>query len=169
MLLYHGSNVEVKYPDLSKSTEFLDFGIGFYLTTNKEQAIMFSRKVVLRAKKRKLLTGTATVSVYEFDLEQARKRLSVLEFEMPNGEWLDYVFRNRQEVDKENTFDIVIGPIANDDVYDVIDKYEDGLYSREEAIKRLKVKKLFNQYTLKTERAINLLQFVSSECFEEDY
>lgn len=59
MLVYHGSNVVVGRPKLVKQNRFLDFGFGFYTTTNKAQAIGFANKVTRRRK-----TGTKSVSIY---------------------------------------------------------------------------------------------------------
>jgi len=168
MQLYHGSNVEVAKPDLSKSRKYLDFGTGFYLTSYREQAVVFSRKVVLREKRNRRPSGAATVSLYEFDLEQGNNNLIILIFDNPNEEWLDYVLKNRTELDEADESDIVIGPVANDDVYAVIDEYERGAMTREMAIAALKVRRLFNQYAFKTEKALKQLYFVSSQSIEEE-
>ena len=65
MILYHGSNVIVSEPRLIKQNRFLDFGYGFYTTTNKSQAISFADKVTKRRRE-----GQKTVSVYEIDTEK---------------------------------------------------------------------------------------------------
>jgi len=168
MLLYHGSNKEVVEPNLYMSRKYLDFGIGFYLTSNKEQAIVFSQKVVLREKRNKRPSGVATINVYSFELEQGKHEPNILNFSNPCDEWLDYVIKNSVEPDEADKSDIVIGPVANDDVYAVIDFYEKGALSRKEAIDALKVRKLFNQYTFKTENALKYLRFISSQCIEEE-
>jgi len=62
-------------------------------------------------------------------------------------------------------YDIIYGPVANDDVYQVIGLFEDGILSKENAITALKVKQLFNQYTLKTNAALGLLKFISSKTY----
>lgn len=62
MTLYHGSNVEVREPKILKFNRGLDFGNGFYTTTNRDQAVSFARRVT-----RNRGEGIATVSVYEFD------------------------------------------------------------------------------------------------------
>ena len=61
MILYHGSNVAFWSPKLVKQNRFLDFGFGFYTTTNKEQAINFAKKVSLRK------GGVPIISMYEID------------------------------------------------------------------------------------------------------
>jgi len=167
MLLYHGSNIEILKPDLAMSKKYLDFGIGFYLTSNKEQAIMFSRKVVLREMRKRKPPGEAIVSIYEFDSERAKNELSILEFNEPSNQWLDYIINNRIEIDETSMYDIVIGPVANDDVYKVIDRYESGILTREMAMAALKIRKLYNQHTFKTEKAIRYLGFVSSQNVRE--
>jgi hypothetical protein len=162
MLLYHGSNQEVAVPDLSKSRKTLDFGIGFYLTSNEEQAVQFAGKVVLRAKKRREFLGVATVNVYEFDLGSAKCSLRFRIFEKPNEEWLKYVVANRDDRETSGDYDVVIGPMANDDVYQVVEYYQDGGITKQMAIDKLKVKKLFNQFVLKTDAAIAKIRFDSS-------
>ncbi len=73
MILYHGSNVEVSEPRLIKQNRFLDFGFGFYTTTNKTQALGFADKVYKRYK-----TGSRIVSIYEMDEQTAFSECSVL-------------------------------------------------------------------------------------------
>jgi hypothetical protein len=162
MLLYHGSNKEVSTPDLKKSKRYLDFGKGFYLTSNKNQAIEFSGKVVARAKKRGEASGIAIVSMYEFDLDAASESLRILRFGLADGAWLDYVVGNRQGLILADDFDIVIGPVANDDIFEVVELYEDGTFTKEVAINAMKVKKLFNQYALKSPAAIEKLRYIGS-------
>jgi hypothetical protein len=168
MQLYHGSNTEVQAPDLSMSRKYLDFGNGFYLTSNKDQAIEFSRKVVIREKRKLRPPGIPTVSIYEFDKDKAKTDLSVLEFNSADEEWFEYVINNRNGVDLSLASDIIVGPVANDDVYRVVDDYENGLLTREMAIAALKIKKLYNQYTIKTETALRLLHFISTEIYTEE-
>lgn len=48
MILYHGSNVTVDHPALISQNRYLDFGFGFYTTTNREQAVNFAQKVTER-------------------------------------------------------------------------------------------------------------------------
>lgn len=90
MLVYHGSNLIVSEPRLVPQNKFLDFGYGFYTTTNKEQAISFAKKVVKRR-----IEGSETVSIYEFDENKAFLECDVLKFENANEKWLDYVSENR--------------------------------------------------------------------------
>ncbi len=45
MKIYHGSNMIVEHPALVPQNRFLDFGYGFYTTTNPVQARSFAGKV----------------------------------------------------------------------------------------------------------------------------
>lgn len=91
MILYHGSNVTVEQPKLIKQNRYLDFGFGFYTTTNRNQAVNFAQKVTHRRKK-----GKATLNIYSIDEMVAFKEGSLLQFESPDEAWLDFVAANRQ-------------------------------------------------------------------------
>lgn len=96
---------------------YLDFGTGFYTTTNLAQAEDFARKAFVRRGKE----GAPTLNNYECDMERARRELRVLEFSEPNEEWLEFVVHNRQQGrDKALEVDIIIGPVANDDVFTTV-------------------------------------------------
>jgi len=151
MVLYHGSNMAVEDPRIIQSHRTLDFGEGFYTTTNKRQAEVFAQKVFARRK-----TGAATVSVYEMDFESASGELRVLRFRLPDENWLDYVIQNRRGIYAGQFYDIVFGPVANDDVYVTIGAFEAGILTMEQAIIGLKVKKLYDQLVLKSSAALSL-------------
>ena len=89
--------------------------------------------------------------------------INVLQFETANAEWLDYVVANRKEQIFSNPYDVVIGPVANDSTLPVIDDYMDGIYTKEEAVKRLMPQNLTDQYAFLTTRAIEILKFEGSE------
>ena len=100
-------------------------------------------------------------------MQSAKKELDILEFKSPNVDWFDYVINNRNGVDLSPSSDVIIGSVANDDVYRVVDDYENGLLTKDMAIEALKVKKLYTQYTMKTAAALELLRFTSSESYTE--
>ena len=157
MLLYHGSNMVVEEPRLIGQTRGLDFGAGFYLTTNEAQAARFSEIVVNRRK-----SGGATVSVYEFDMGTADCTLAVRRFECADGEWLRFVTDNRLMTYEGAVYDVVIGAVANDTVMPTIQAYLGGFINEEAALITLKTSKLVDQVCLKSERALSLLRFVKS-------
>jgi len=158
MKLYHGSNQAVEKPQIIAAVRGLDFGRGFYTTSNYEQAVRFTKNVVKRKKE-----GKCTVSVYNINEEDLFKNCSVMKFEKPNEEWLDFVSLNRRSAYNGKIYDVVIGPVANDTVYNVIDLYIDGTFSKDEAIKRLKVRDLYDQWTFCSEKSVEFLNFSNSE------
>ena len=91
MILYHGSNVIVEQPKLIRQNRYLDFGFGFYTTTNRDQAVNFAQKVTDRRK-----TGAATLNIYSVEEAVAFKECSLLRFDSPDEAWLDFVAENRQ-------------------------------------------------------------------------
>ena len=156
MILYHGSNMIVDKPMLIKQNRFLDFGNGFYTTTNKEQAINFAKKVVA------LRNGKPIVNIYEFD-ENSIVGLNIKKFPSPNDEWLDFVSSNRNGIYSGGKYDIIIGAVANDDVYKTLQVYQTGLLTKAQALEALKIKKLFNQYVFTTNKALKTLKFIEAK------
>ena len=96
------------------------------------------------------------------DLEAAERDLSIIRFGEPNSMWLDFVCTNRSGREVAEPYDIVFGPVADDKVYTVVQFYENGIYSKEEAIKRLKVEALFDQILFHTEKALTYCCFMES-------
>ena len=156
MILYHGSNTIVKAPKLIEQNRFLDFGYGFYLTTNKIQAENFAQKVVVRR------GGKPIVNVYEFDEETSLAKIKFKKFDSPDGEWLDFVSEHRNGTYAGEIYDLIIGAVANDDVYRTLQVYGAGILTKEQAIEALKIKKLFNQYVFASEKSLKLLKFIES-------
>lgn len=154
MILYHGSNLTVSEPKIVVQNRFLDFGYGFYTTTNKVQAIGFADKVTKRRKE-----GIPTVSVYEIDETKAFAECSVLRFDAPDEAWLDFVSENRAGCYSGEQYDFVYGPVANDDVYTTFTLYTAGVLSKEQTIEALKIKKLYNQLVLTSAKALSYLKF----------
>ncbi|MBQ8229578.1 MAG: DUF3990 domain-containing protein [Clostridia bacterium] len=156
MIVYHGSNMIVDKPKLIEQNRFLDFGYGFYTTTNKQQAENFAKKIVVRR------GGTPTVNVYEIEDDFAHEILNVKRFHAPNEEWLDFVSAHRNGTYEGEQFDLIIGAVANDDVYRTLQVYSTGLLTKEQALEALKIKKLFDQYVFATHEAIALLKFIKA-------
>lgn len=156
MKLYHGSDVIVEKPILLPQQRALDFGCGFYTTTNKEQAEVFAKKVADRHKNK-----SAFVNVYEVQsLDILKHDLSVLEFSSSDGTWLDFVFANRNGSYTGKIYDIIFGAVANDTIYRTFIAYEAGILTKEETIQRLKVKKLYNQMVFATDSALSYLKYL---------
>ena len=154
-LVYHGSNMVVKQPQLIPQNRFLDFGKGFYTTENKEQAVSFADKVYRRRKKE----GKPTVSIYEFD-QTAFDVCSLLRFDAPDETWLDFVSAHRNNTYQGETYELTYGAVANDDIFLTFTLYASGELSKEETINRLKIKKLYNQLVFSSECALSYLKFI---------
>ena len=92
MILYHGSNVIVEQPKLIRQNRYLDFGFGFYTTTNRDQAVNFAQKVTDRRK-----TGVATLNIYSVEEAVAFKECSLLRFDSPDAAWLDFVAEYKEQ------------------------------------------------------------------------
>ena len=153
MIIYHGSNVEVSKPELIPQNRFLDFGFGFYTTTNKMQAIGFAEKVYRRKQ-----SGGKIVNIYEFD-ENAFSECSVLKFENPDEAWLDFVSDNRSGSYDGKRYDLIYGPVADDDVYTTFALYTAGVLTKDQTLEALKIKKLYNQLVFSTEKALKYIEF----------
>lgn len=158
MILYHGSSMIVEHPRLVKQNRYLDFGFGFYTTTNREQAVNFARKVTDRRKK-----GEATLNIYSVEENVAFKECSLLRFDAPNEAWLDFVARNRQGIYQGEQYDLIYGAVANDDVYRTITLYMTGILTKEQTLEALKIRKLFNQLVFATENSLQYLHFEGRE------
>lgn len=152
MILYHGSNVAIEKIELGKSKPYKDFGKGFYLSENEEQAMEMARFKSL------IFGGEPTISKFDFDpttMHSANLRVKI--FEGYSEEWADFVFANRDRADVEK-YDIVYGPIANDKIGLQIRKFKDGSIDKAEFLNRLKyMKGVTYQFYFGTEEAIKHL------------
>lgn len=163
MIIYHGSNLTVDKPKILTPNRYLDFGAGFYTTTNFDQALNFASKVTVRKK-----CGRSTVSIYELD-ESIFSELKVLTFDGADEAWLDFVSDNRSGIDRTAGYDMICGPVANDDVYRTFILYSTGIYTKEQTLDALKIKNLCNQYVFTTDRALSFITFKNTEFGKESF
>lgn len=163
MILYHGSDVIVERPRLiQQQKRTLDFGPGFYTTTNLEQAISFAKKIQDRRGSKRGIVSEYNIA----EMAALQQELNILEFTAPDEAWLDFVFENRNGTYHGPIYDVVYGPVANDTIYRTFVAYEDGIYTKQETIARLKVKQLYNQMTFCTEQALSLLTYTGHMDYE---
>lgn len=157
MKLYHGSNKIIKYPKFNGSREKTDFGRGFYLTANEEQARRWSIK-----------GESNIVNCYDLELVD----FSIYKFEL-GLEWLLFIIYNRKvgKFDFEKLklrfkfledIDIIIGPTADDRMYNTLEEFFDGDISIEKTLEILNCMNLSNQYLIKTENGINNIAYYES-------
>lgn len=154
MKLYHGSNTEIRTPDLSHSRKNVDFGRGFYVTPIYEQAEKWCKKFIRKGE-------NGIVSVYDFD-ENAFSVLKTLSFDSYSEAWLDFILDCRSGWDKSG-YDLVSGGVANDKVFNTVELYFDGLIEKSEALKRLKFEKPNLQLCFRSEKSLEFLKFERSE------
>jgi len=150
MILYHGSNQDFNEIDLSKSKDKRDFGKGFYTTTIKEQALQWAYNMFNRF-------GGVGIFLYQFEFLPSTGLLSK-RFPKISDEWFDFILSNRTFSGLQHGFDFIQGPVANDKTIVTITGFIDGVYTREEAMRRLRYSKTNDQVSLHTERAVSLLK-----------
>ncbi|MDK2584485.1 DUF3990 domain-containing protein [Romboutsia sedimentorum] len=149
MKLYHGSYCEVKKPDISFSRDSLDFGKGFYLTDIKKQALDWIDRFIQRGK-------AGCLNTYRLDLECIKDKYKVKEFISYDMEWLDFILDCRNSSKRYLEYDVIIGGIADDKVYNTIELYEYELITKEEALKRLKYHKPNNQICITNQEVLDI-------------
>ena len=177
MLLFHGSYTIVKNIDLGKCGNAKDFGKGFYLTSNPNQARAFIKSSVRKA----LSAGDVSLDqnygyVSSFRYHEPAGGIETYEFSTTDREWLWFIAQNRRErlakqllarIDPQIfRAEIAIGKVANDNTNATIIAYLGGLYGDiesdeavDDAIKRLMPDKLEDQFCFLTENAIRCLEF----------
>jgi hypothetical protein len=158
MKVYRGSTNCIEKPRLIPANRRLDFGPGFYTTTDLPQARRWAQ-----IKKRRAIANDSRVSVYAFDM--ANTPLHVKTFEGPSEEWLDFVMANRMsDMPATPPYDVIAGPVANDALYQTLSLFERGILSRQETIVRLRTHALANQIVFCTDTALSSLKYTG--CLE---
>jgi hypothetical protein len=153
MILYHGSNVSVQAIDLNKGRKGKDFGQGFYLSAQYEQAYLMAELTVFKNGE-----GTPIVSEFLFDENQARN-LKVLRFEGYTKEWAEFIVmnRNNRTGQQAHDYDIVYGPIADDTVGASISLFVKQYINLDELIRRLRFVEPKFQYFFATPKSLTTL------------
>ena len=155
MIVYHGSAEVIKSPDVKFSKKYLDFGRGFYLTTYENQAKKWALRKGMRLEK------SGIVNVY--DLKDSWKDYKVLSFEKENEQWLDFVCACRRGEDLNKDYDIIIGNVANDDVFKTVDMYFRGLWDKKRVLEELRYYKMNDQICIVNQEVLEkVLVFQSS-------
>ncbi len=144
MKLYHTSDRIIEKPDIHYGRKNADFGQGFYLTPDREFTLRWAGK-------------DAIVNTYELD----ETGLRIHRFER-SLEWYRYLFMNRRRMDTLDA-DVIIGPIANDTIFDTMGIISSGFLNEEEALKLLRIGPEYIQAAVKTERAAAQLHFLGSK------
>lgn len=137
MILYHGGADRIEKPDVRHSKRYLDFGCGFYLTSYENQARRWAIRKASRQER------TPIVNVYEMPDDLCDYK--VLRFENENERWLDFVCSCRKGENFNKDYDIIIGNVADDDVFKTVDMYFRGLWDKARVLDELRYYKMNNQ------------------------
>ena len=149
MTLYHGSKDIVEYPEIRKARFNKDFYFGFYCTNIEKQAERWATRYGEKG----------YINRYEYT---ENTELKILRFEKMTEEWLDFILNCRSGKDSTD-YDLVVGGVANDKVFNTVELFFDGLIDKTEAINRLRYEKPNLQISFRTEKALSLLHFEGSE------
>ena len=154
--LYHGSNVKIEQIDLGRGHKGKDFGKGFYLSENVEQAAAMAKVVTAREG-----VGVPTLNIFQFDdkvLENSDLCIKI--FSGYDEEQARFILLNRQNKTDilVHNYDIVYGPIADDRVGYQIYNLMKGTRTMQEFVEGLKFVQPTFQYYFGTERAIQYLK-----------
>jgi hypothetical protein len=147
MKVFHGGYKEIRHPEIISGKYTKDFGTGFYCTELKEQAVRWAKRF-----------EKPIVSIYDYVTDN---NLNVLCFETMTEEWLDFVVDCRNG--KENNYDVVSGPMANDQIYNYVADYISGIITREQFWVLAKFKHPTHQICFSTEKSLKCLTFIDSE------
>ena len=147
MRLYHTSNVEIREPDIRRGRKNADFGQGFYLTPDLDFAQRWAGPDMV-------------VNEYELDEDG----LQIHRF-CRDEAWFDYIFHNRRVVDGLAA-DVVIGPIANDTIFDTFGIISSGFLETADAMKLLMIGPEYTQVAIKSEKAVSQLRWLRAEKIE---
>ena len=147
MTVYHGGYQPVKEPEIRIGRNTKDFGNGFYCTIIKEQAQRWAKRY-----------DTKIVSTYDVCLNP---KLNILEFKEMSEKWLDFIVACRSG--KMHDYDIVIGAMADDQIYNFLSDYMDGVITREQFWVLAKFKYPTHQIAFCSEEALKCLEYRNFE------
>lgn len=168
MILYHGSNVDIQNISLSACRPYKDFGRGFYLTDIPEQAERMAERVA------RIYGGEPVLNIYEIDdsfLDSSSLRIKNFG-EETTEDWARFVMNNRNRgfenysdplCNLDSKYDIVIGPVADDNMAMLFRQYEEEVIDFDTLLKGMIYKKTSSQYSFHTPAAISLLRKISYE------
>lgn len=151
MEVYHGGYCSIEQPEIIEGRYAKDFGAGFYCTELKEQAARWAKRY-----------DTPVISIYNFE---SGNNLNILHFKEMTEEWLDFIVNCRKGI--EHDYDIVIGAMANDQVYNYISDFVSGVLTREQFWVLAKFKHPTHQINFCTAEALKCLSFIKSEEVEK--
>lgn len=160
IILFHGTNILFEHIKLNKSKNKRDFGKGFYTTTLETQAKSWAENMFIRY-------GGNGIYVMKFKLKDIAD-LKIKQFKGLDEEWLNMIKNNRINGGIQHDYDVVIGPVADDNTMRTVALYVDGIYDQRMAIEQLKFSKSNNQVSIHTEKAISKLEFLGRDEYDAE-
>ena len=152
LVVYHGTDCLFDQIDLGRSKDRRDFGKGFYTTTIPSQAESWAKNVRIRH-------NTSCSYIYEYEFSPMGD-LAICSFPGLTLEWLDFIRDNRSKGGVQHQFDVVMGPVANDNTLLTVNRYIQGVYTADEALRRLAYFRANDQVSFHTEKAIGSLRLL---------
>lgn len=151
--LFHGSGVTVEVPQIRSVGYAKDFGFGFYCTKSYRQAVRWAHRHNNTAK------GEApAVNLYTYI---PNPNLTCKVFPEMTDEWLDFIAACRKGI--QHQYDIVEGPMADDEVWDYVEDFLSGSISRAAFWALAAFKYPTHQISFHTEAALKCLDFEKVE------
>jgi hypothetical protein len=147
VILYHGGYCPIETPQIIQGKFAKDFGLGFYCTQFKEQAVRWSRRF-----------KTPVINIYNYE---QNNDLKILEYTDMTEEWLDFIVACRSG--NKHDYDIVKGAMANDQIFNYIADYISGILTREQFWVLAKFKHPTHQISFNTNRSLQSLSFQDIE------
>jgi hypothetical protein len=148
MKLYHTGRLEIRKPDIHHGRKNADFGWGFYLTPDLDFALRWGREGFI---------------LNEYELNETGLNIHIFE---RDEEWFSYIFNNRRGSDVKQA-DVIIGPIANDTIFETWGIISSGYLKPQEAMKLLMIGPKYTQVAIKTEKAVGQLKWLKAEVLEK--
>ena len=166
MTLYHGSYAPVQVPLVKLGRKKVDFGQGFYLTKLYRQAESWANTIA----ERKGRNAQPTVTSFSFDYDAVKSdgyRVKI--FGCYNLEWLEYVVDCRRGGVKQQQYDLVEGGVANDNVIDTVEDYENGIITADQALGQPRYKEVNHQICILNQEIVDkYLAYIASEILKRE-
>lgn len=158
MRVYHGSTMVVEHPLVHVGRKGLDFGLGFYVTDIRQQAVAWADRMA------RVSNVHGIVNSYELDMERVRREFSCKTFLEYDEQWLQFIVENRFGMNNGMAFDLVEGGVANDRVIDSVEAYMAGLMPLEIALRNLAMHRPNNQICIRNQRIVDTcIEYVGSQ------
>ena len=160
MRVFHGSDMRIEKIDLTKGKEHTDFGKGFYVTNIRGHAHQRAVNIAIEKNTKPVVTEFEYIEAYPVNTG-----LSVMRFDKPSEEWVNFVIMNRDEtiVQPAHSYDIVEGPIANDWVTYQIKRYKKSKINLEQLIKKLLYREQTHQICFCTPESLLALRLMEDD------